>query len=848
MTRTHHPGHGRLAPPLAAVVLLAACSGASRTDDVDLRREIDRQLANGQLAEALALANRGLAQSPGTGSVQGWTYRLLRAEVGLADGQTAEAAALVSEQPPSTPDYAAVRARQKYVAGRLLVTTHRLDEALNVLGEAKRLALSASEAGTALDAGVLEGRAALQLARWDEGAAILTDVVDRARANGDRYREALALNNLGMGWLVRSRFDEALPYFERVLSTPDIEPLLVYANALNNAGICYARLGEFDRAVTLQRRAVASHERRTARVYLEQALGELGNTYILRGHPAEAVTYLERALGVARGAGLTRDSALLAENLAAAYIDMRDWANAERVNALARQLNAASGTDTPAYYTLNDAHIAAGRGKAGEAAMLFRRALALGRDDPSTQWAAHAGLARLAVAADDRKTAAREFQAALDVIERTRAELLQTDYKLSYLTRLITFYQEFVQALIVQGQTDRALEVADSSRARVLEGKSETPQRRGSAAAFRQLARRTGAVFLSYWLGPGGSYAWVIEPGGIHMASLPPSSALEPLVRQHQQLTVGGGGDPLKAPGGASDRLFDALVKPVEKWLPAGRPIVIVPDGVLHTLNFETLTVPSADRHYWIEDATIVVAPSLGVLTADLPGEQARPDARQVLLVGDPASADPRFPALHFASAEMEEIAQHFPATGVTTIAGAAATPSGYLAAEPQRYSIIHFAAHASANRETPLDSSVILSRDREGYKLYARQVAETPLRADLVTISACRSAGERQYSGEGLIGFAWAFLRAGSRRVIAGLWDVDDRSTVDLMDRLYSGIAAGEPAAVALREAKLSMIGRSDNYAKPYYWAPFQVFTRSVDARSGATASPARAGSTTQR
>ena len=61
------------------------------------------------------------------------------------------------------------------------------------------------------------------------------------------------------------------------------------------------------------------------------------------------------------------------------------------------------------------------------------------------------------------------------------------------------------------------------------------------------------------------------------------------------------------------------------------------------------------------------------------------------------------------------------------------------------------------------------------------------------MTVSACRSAGERVYAGEGLVGFAWAFLRAGARRVVAGLWDVDDRSTADLMDAIYTRLAAGD-------------------------------------------------------
>ena len=120
----------------------------------------------------------------------------------------------------------------------------------------------------------------------------------------------------------------------------------------------------------------------------------------------------------------------------------------------------------------------------------------------------------------------------------------------------------------------------------------------------------------------------------------------------------------------------------------------------------------------------------------------------------------------------------------------------------------MHFTAHAEANAESPLDSAVILSRDDNapagGYKLYARDVAERPLSADLVTISACRSAGERTYAGEGLVGFAWAFLRAGARRVIAGLWDVDDRSTAALMGRVYQASLQGpRPARRCARETR---------------------------------------------
>src|SRR5262249_19048312 len=91
---------------------------------------------------------------------------------------------------------------------------------------------------------------------------------------------------------------------------------------------------------------------------------------------------------------------------------------------------------------------------------------------------------------------------------------------------------------------------------------------------------------------------------------------------------------------------------------------------------------------------------------------------------------------------------------------------------------------------------------------------------------------------GEGLVGFSWAFLRAGARRVIAGLWDADDRATGELMDRVYAGLAAGDRPARALRQAKLAMLHRGGASAAPYNWAPFELVTVTVPYPAAASRS----------
>ena len=373
---------------------------------------------------------------------------------------------------------------------------------------------------------------------------------------------------------------------------------------------------------------------------------------------------------------------------------------------------------------------------------------------------------------------------------------------------------------------EHALVVAESSRGRVLaERHGVTTPAAAAPGTLRQLAGTSRAVLLSYWLGPTRSYAWRVDGKGVRLQMLPAAAEIESLVRQHQEAIHGALGDPL-APDGAGEKLRQLLVEPVLGSVRPGSSVVIVPDGALHGLNFETLPASGTPRRFLIEDVEVQVAPSLALL-----GRRREPlPSRSLLVIGNPTPRNPDFPALRYASAEMSSIVRHFGGDSSRTYEGAQASPREFRSAHPEQFSFVHFTAHATANRESPLDSAVVLSGPDDAYKLYARDVADLPLRAELVTVSACRSAGERVYAGEGLVGFAWAFLRGGARRVIAGLWDVDDRSTADLMDAMYGRLAAGDAPPQALRAAKLALIARGGVVSKPYYWGPFQVFTVSVD------------------
>jgi len=825
----------RLGAVTLGLLTACACAEPSARYLARIQSEVVVDLRRGDLTEAQTLAERGLdlTRSRPT-SVSAWEFRLLRAESLILQLKATDPQADLTDEMPREAAFDSLRARQRYLQARANISQGRLKDALDAVEKGRR---TASTRDVRFDLDVLSGQIRLRLGQREDAEALLRSVISEATVVGDHYHQAWALNDIGMARLLSNRFDEALSSFERVLSLRDLEPFTIYALSLHNAGTCYNELGELQRASELQRRAVAIHERHPPTNYYEQALGDLGRTYLEQGDVPRALSNLQRAFDVATSVHMNTDAALWAGSLAKAYIDLRRWDEAARFNEEATRIRRTSGTGRLMWNTLNAAEIVAGRGRLDEAKQLYTDAIAASITEPAVQWQANAGLAHLAIASHDETHAAEYFERTLQIIEQTRSDLLKTDYKLSYLSSLIRFYREYVDALIRNGRTDSALEVADSSRARILaERERTTSPGRISVARFRRAAALTGRPMLFYWLEPAQSYLWVVTASETQCVPLPGSGTIETLVREHHATIQSSLADPLSTQDTPGDRLYTALVSPAARWIPNGASIVIVPDGALHGLNFETLPVGGSRRHYWIEDVEIEIVPSLGLLTtlleADSQRQRQRPieiaPARSLLLVGAPSLSDPAFPTLRYAAAEMRMVAGHFDPGRVVSYDGARATPAAYRDAHPDRFALVHFTAHAETNVDSPLDSAVILATHDGTYKLYARDVAEQPLKlqADLVTVSACRGAGARAYSGEGLIGFAWAFLRAGARRVIAGLWDVDDQSTAALMNDLYERITAGDSPGRALRAAKLGLIRRGGKYVKPYYWGPFELFT----------------------
>ncbi len=809
-----------------AALLLFLCVACGRGPQ-PLYKDAQAKGRAGWYDDGVRLAEQGLTRSREN---PGWfhRFRLLKVELLVAAEKPGQALAVLDSPAvvpcPSSPEFTA---SYLYVRGYALSQLGRYSNARPLLERARAVAASAGLAPLQSTVLVRLGTVLFFLGERAQAEECYGSALARADAAGDPYLQARAQEAIGFLYLRNSHYDECATWSARALHAYEAQGAEIRtASVADNLGWCEYRLGKDDsQALFARAQELFTKHRQWGALAIN--LNANGAVAIARGDLPAARSYYERVIGLAAQTGDPQTLADGRTNLATTLVLMGEIAAAEAANTQALDMPTDRvDSETRLRMKLNAGRIEAARGHLAKAEAICRAVAESGIRQPRLLIDATLLLAKLLDRRGRPRDSERALQRALAYLDDSRAELSRDDSKIAYSAALIQAYRDYVDLLCRRNRPLDALEVAESSRGRLLAEQSNGAKAPATSVALRELARRTGTVFLFYWIAPGHSHLWAIAPTGIEHVALPAGAEIQTLTDSFRRF-IESYGDPLSVdnPG---RRLFAELIEPVHRLLPPGAHVVIVPDGPLYDINFESLPVPAGRQHYWLEDAIVSVAPSLGVLL-HAPSVAYRLPPR-LLLIGDALSAGQgEFPRLTGARSEMERIRSQFPPGASVLCTGADATPDAYAAADPSGFSIIHFAAHATANRESPLDSAVVLTPRRGIYKLYARDIRTHPIRAGLVTISACQSAGARTYAGEGLVGFAWAFLGAGARNVIAGLWEVDDRSTAQLMEKMYRELQRGTPPTDALHLAKLELAGSGTSFRKPYYWAPFQLFTGSL-------------------
>lgn len=369
-------------------------------------------------------------------------------------------------------------------------------------------------------------------------------------------------------------------------------------------------------------------------------------------------------------------------------------------------------------------------------------------------------------------------------------------------------------------------------------------------------------LLLWYALGTERSFLWVVGPHSLATHPLPRREEIETAARQVHELLAKSHKKGVREQAQlAAAVLGDMVVAPAAGQI-GNKRLLIASDGALQYVPFAALPMDRR-RVPLLAEHEIVHVPSAAVLALVRRGlAERRPAPKALAVLADPVFSrnDPRvlrpagaitsvrtagpvsdadrsaresgldrFDRLIYTAAEAEAILALVPPSDRFEALGFEAKRTMVLSGKLSHYRILHFATHGLLNARHPELSGVVLSLvDEEGRPLdgflRVQDLVHLSLPADLVVLSACRTALGKEIRGEGLVGLTQGFLVAGAGRVLVSLWNVNDLATAELMERFYRHLLEDKMSpAEALRSAQLSML-REERWAPPYYWAGFTL------------------------
>lgn len=286
--------------------------------------------------------------------------------------------------------------------------------------------------------------------------------------------------------------------------------------------------------------------------------------------------------------------------------------------------------------------------------------------------------------------------------------------------------------------------------------------------------------------------------------------------------------------------LYTQLLKPIEGRLK--KRLIIIPDDLLEHLPFDALLYDSVnvdlqsfkEYPYLLRRHAIGYAPSLSFL-CDLKGHKKKAPISQVLafapsypendsLAAKANAANKRIheTALLNNTHEIQRIAELVPSH---TVSGSLATKERFLE-KMGDYQVIHLAMHAGFDEQNSELSHLSFAQTGGSPAqnlLYAKELYEMNLNADLVVLSACETGMGEMKNGEGLVGLKNGFMYAGAKSQVASLWQVSDLETAQIMQLFYKGLVQKKSKDAAMQMAKLDYLQKAEPaFAHPFYWAAF--------------------------
>ncbi len=731
--------------------------------------------------------------------------------------------------------------------GSLLLVSGRYADALFFFQQGLQLARQRKDQkGEVILLGQL-GAVYAETADYAKAAQHLQAALPLAQALADREAEAAALRKLVVVEKGRGALASALQFGKQALAlTPQPVRSLGGLEVLYQLGTVYAALEEQQQATQLFEQALKL-ARALQKPRLEGfILGELAATQLKSGDAAAARNSATQALDLLRHNGgnkhlEARFCATLAE--AQRALGQKEEALTSYREALAT-LEEARALSIPT--EISRAGIVATHQQVFAGAIELLLSLARVEEAFEVAESYHAR-AFLDVLAEVGLDAVTELDPAQQAQEDQLFEQISSIQKELWQPEITAEQEQRLQRQLAEAENALERFRLEQRRADPRYARVKAPQPLPYKRIATELLNAETAL-IEYVLSYHQSFAWVVFQGKVSFVRLPSSKELTEAVAAYRTAAASKVSSQTAAQAIAklsaqNQQLYQKLFQPLELHLTGARKLIIVPDGALTLLPFETLAGEpkrAAAAPYLIERFAISYAPSASALAALRALRQnTAATAKGIVAFGDPVYAksdtDEAAPAtersydfrqLPYTRNEVNGIAALFPPSERRVFLGAVAQEANVKAEPLGQYRYVHFATHALIDEEHPARSGIVLSNtanSKEDGALQMSEVMRLKLNADLVTLSACRTGLGQLLNGEGLIGLTRAFLYAGAESVVVSLWNVNDIATATLMKAFYKNLKQGLSKDDALRQAKLELIrGQQQAWRHPYYWAAF--------------------------
>lgn len=682
-----------------------------------------------------------------------------------------------------------------FYRGEPLQALRHYEEALGIAHKHKDKRLQATVLFGLADGNFLSRNYAHSLRLLEEAAAALEEPI----------LEVSARINLADIHSALKEYQKALDILKPLVESTDLERDPVrYAYVLRELGFIYSSMGDQEQALSTYEKALTRLQTAEDGVGMAELYAAMAAAYLSRNDYQKAEETFAKGLERAQASGLRQGEIVNAVGLGAVQARQGNWAQAE------------------SYYqqalTASEAYRSSARlkefktGVSGLYAKLYAPAVLL-----------KIKLGKSAEAFDlTERARARTFldqlnNARLDFRQGASRELIAREQELNFELRRLEEKLKEAQRHDPASESSRiiaaSLQEKEGIYADLLirlkvsnpdyaELKSHSPQ------PLAQLQRLLGSqtTLLSYYVtAENQTLAFVVSAETLKVVELPVGDAdLRAAINWFRSFPSLRESHPQSL-----KQLYDWLLEPVREYLKT-KEVIVVPHGILHYVPFAALH----DGHrYFGDEQYLYYLPSASILSSLR--QRARPRRRGGLAIAQ-SQAQGRQP-LRYADAEAGGVAKLY---GARLLGTGSATRQAFVK-QAGAQAVLHIAAHAKLNGDSPLFSRILLApAPEDGGALEMREIYGLDLsRTEMVVLSACQSQLGAHSQGDDVVGLNRAFLAAGAASVIASLWTVDDQATGLLMTSFYSYWKQGMSKAAALRAAQMTTRKR---YPHPYYWAAF--------------------------